>query len=89
MFRNHVSQFFPVFPKHIYMLNVNKTQLLVCSEKNDLEIFALWFEELGKALNPKGCRMEQGKTLGILTDYELKFDDMISKVCQAGYLQLS
>ena len=33
--------------------------------------------------------MEQGKTLGVMIDSELKFDDMISKVCQAGYFQLS
>ena len=65
------------------------TQLLFCGQKNTLEIFAPRFEELEKAQNLKGYRVKRGITHGILIDSELKFYDMISKVCQAGYFQLS
>ena len=42
-----------------------------------------------KTLNLEGCKMDRGKTRGILIDFELNFDEMVSKVCQAEYSQLS
>ena len=40
--------------KHSLKLNVNKTQILVCGQKNSLEIFASRFEELEKNIKSLG-----------------------------------
>ena len=62
---------------------------MVCGQKSALELFAPRFGELEQSLNMEGCIVEQGKTLGIVIDSELKFDGMVSHVVQAGHFQLN
>ena len=52
--------------KHFLKLNVNKTQILVCGQKNAPEIFAPRFEELEKALILEGCYVDKVSTLVVL-----------------------
>ena len=75
--------------KFFLKLNVSKTQLLICGQKNTLELFSPRFVELEASLNLTGCRVQQGKTLGTVIDQNLKFDDMMNQVCSSGFYQLN
>ena len=63
-------------------------QFLVWGQKNTVEIFVPRFQELGEALNMKGCWLTRGETLGILEGPQTEFDEKKSKVQQTRYFQL-
>ena len=73
--------------KFFLKLNVSKTQLLICGQKNTLELFSPRFVELEASLNLTGCRVQQGKTLGTVIDENLKFDKTMNQVCPSGFYQ--
>ena len=71
-------------------LNASKTQVMFCGSPSMLSLYSQRFQELAKALNiPDTSVLRSGKTLGAVLDEELKFDKMISDVCQAAYCKLN
>ena len=77
---------FELFMLNFFLkLNVRKTQLLICSQKNTIEWFSQSFVELEAFLNLTGCRVQQEKTLGAFIDQSLKFEDRMNQVCSSVF----
>ena len=74
--------------KFFFNLNISKTKLLICGQKNTLELFSSRFIELEASLILAGCRIHQGKILGAVINPSLKFYDLMNQACASGFSQL-
>ena len=72
----------------ILKLNVSKTQLLICGQKNTLELFSPSFVQLEASLNLMGYRVHQGNNLITVFEQTLKFDDIMNEECSSGFYEL-
>ena len=70
-------------------LNVQKTQILFCGSKSNLELYGTRLDEFERMLGENCKRSKFGKTLGIRIDECLKFDEAISDTCSGGYHRLN
>ena len=70
-------------------LNVDKTQILVCGSSTNLELYCSRLNEFDCIIGDQCTGSQEGKTLGVKLDSELKFNAMISETCSAGHYKLN
>ena len=78
--------------KNFLKINVSKTQVLFCGSPNQLSLYESRFSELYSALDidiSDSTVLQNAKTLGLVIDQKLKFDDMISDIVKGAYFKLN